>query len=99
MTDLFIKPQYLKMITGVFDKYCPDAEVWAYGSRIKNEAHGGSDLDLVVKSFNSDKCNISELRSLLSDTYVPFLIDINAFDDLPESFQKEILNKYVVIYG
>ena len=52
MAELFIKPEYFKMLTDIFDSYCPNAEIWAYGSRIKNEAHQGSDLDLVVKNFN-----------------------------------------------
>lgn len=30
-------------------KHVPDAEVWAYGSRVNGESHEGSDLNLVVR--------------------------------------------------
>lgn len=35
MTELYIKPEYLKMLKDVFNNYCPKAEIWAYGSRVK----------------------------------------------------------------
>ena len=99
MDRLFIKPEYLKMLTDIFDNYCPKAEIWAYGSRIKGEAHEGSDLDLVVKSFNSDDKYLYELKELLQESNIPFLIDIHEFDGLPEYFKTEILNDYIVIYN
>lgn len=49
------------MLTDIFDSYCPDAEIWAYGSRVNGDAHDGSDLDLTVKSFNSDNKDIPTL--------------------------------------
>ena len=97
MDRLFIKPQHLKMLMDIFDNYCPKAEIWAYGSRIKGNAHDGSDLDLVVKSFNSENVKLSELKQLINDSNIPFLIDINEFDKLPEYFQKEILNNYLIL--
>ena len=99
MAELFIKPEYLKMLTDIFDSYCPHAVIWAYGSRLKGDAHEGSDLDLVVKDFNSKDAGLFELRELISESNVPFLVDINEFDRLPESFKDEIKKEYVVIYG
>ena len=99
MAELFIKPEYLKMLTDIFDSYCPNAVIWAYGSRLKGDAHEGSDLDLVVKDFNSKDAGLFELRELISESNVPFLVDINEFDRLPESFKDEIKKEYVGIYG
>lgn len=98
MDKLFIEPKYLKMLTDIFDNYCPKAEIWAYGSRIKGEAHDGSDLDLVVKNFNSNDVYLFELKELINDSNVPFLVDIHEFDKLPQSFQDEIKKDYVIIY-
>lgn len=99
MDRLFIKPEYLKMLTDIFDNYCPQAEIWAYGSRIKGEAHVGSDLDLVVKNFHSDKAKLFELKELITESNIPFLVDINEYNLLPKSFQEEIKKDYVIIYG
>lgn len=46
---LSIKEEYLKELKDIFNNYCPNVEIWAYGSRIKNDCHSGSDLDLIIK--------------------------------------------------
>lgn len=99
MNRLFIEPEYLEMLTNIFKQYCPNAEIWAYGSRLNGNAHEGSDLDLVVKNFNSSQANLFELRELISDSNIPFLIDIHEFDKLSKSFQDEIEKNYIIIYN
>lgn len=99
MNRLFIKPEYLKMLMDIFDKYCPEAEIWAYGSRIKGEAHEGSDLDLAVKDFHSSETSLFELKELINDSKIPFLVDIHELKNLPQTFQDEIKKDYVVIYN
>ncbi len=98
MSELFIKPEYMKILNNIFTNYCPEAEIWAYGSRLNGRAHDGSDLDLTIKSFNSEGKMLYELKELLSESNIPFLVDINMFDTLPESFKEEILKNYVKIF-
>ena len=97
--ELHIKKKYLNELLDIFKSYCPKAEIWAYGSRIKNNAHEGSDLDLVIKSFGGGECSAYELKEILSESNIPFIIDIHEFEYLPESFKKEILKQYVIIYN
>ena len=96
---LSIKEEYLNELKDIFNNYCPNAEIWAYGSRIKNDCHSGSDLDLVVKNFNDGTKNIIELRTLLNNSDIPFLIDINEFDKLPSYFQEEIIKEYIKLFN
>lgn len=95
---LNVKDEYLKELKDIFTKYCQKAEIWAYGSRVKNDCHSGSDLDLVVKSFNEDNKFVYELKDLLNNSDIPFLIDIQDFEKLPKSFQDEIKKEYVRIF-
>lgn len=95
---LNVKDEYLKELKDIFTKYCPKAEIWAYGSRVKNDCHSGSDLDLVVKSFNADGKFVYELKDLLNDSDIPFLMDIQDFEKLPKSFQDEIKKEYIRIF-
>lgn len=95
MNNLFIEPKHLKMLKDILNSYCPDADIWAYGSRVYGNAHSGSDLDLVVKDFHSQNKNLFELRELLSESNIPFMIDIHEFDKLPKPFQEEILKNYI----
>ena len=97
MIMIEIKQEYLDELKGIFAQYCPKAEIWAYGSRIKGESHSGSDLDLVVKSFNEENKFIWELSEMINNSNIPFLVDIHEFDKLPQYFQEEILKGYVVI--
>ena len=97
MNNLFINPAYLKMLKDIFDSYCPEAEIWAYGSRIKGEVHDASDLDLAVKDFNDKNKNVYELKELINNSNIPIIVDILDFNNIPESFQKEIEKDYVVI--
>ena len=99
MSRLFLKPQYLDMLLEIFRNYCPNAEIWAYGSRISGEAHEASDLDLVVKSFNDSSKNIYELKELVNNSDIPIIVDILDYNNIPESFQKEIEKNYIVIFG
>ncbi len=98
MNNLFIKQEHLDMLMAIFMQYCPDAVIWAYGSRLGGDAHDGSDLDLAVKTFGDKKCTLAELKALLNNSNIPFLIDILEFDKIPEAFQKEIKKNYIVIY-
>lgn len=93
-----LKPKHLKMLQDIFSGYCPKAEIWAYGSRIHGDSHSESDLDLAVKTFNDPNKTLSELSSLLIESNIPFLTDINEYEELPISFQKEILKNYIVIF-
>ena len=95
---LNVKQEYLEELKEIFNKYCPKAEIWAYGSRLKGDCHSGSDLDLVVKNFNEEGKYLYELKELLNDSDIPFLIDIQEFDYLPKSFQQEIEKSYIRIF-
>ena len=98
MPDLFLKQQYLAELTDIFAKYCPKAEIWAYGSRVKGNFHDGSDLDLCIKDFGNKDCSVSELKELINKSNIPILIDISLYDYLPDSFQKEIDKLKVKIF-
>lgn len=93
-----LKQKYYDELRKIFDDYCPNAVIWAYGSRVNGDSHSGSDLDLVVKSFNKKDKYLYELRELLNDSDIPFLIEIQEYDRLPKSFQEEINKNYVEIY-
>ena len=90
MPELSIKKQYLAELTAIFMNYCPKAEIWAYGSRIKNNFHDGSDLDLCIKDFGDENFSVSELKNLINESNIPILIDISEYNSLPVSFQQEI---------
>lgn len=98
MNKLNVKPQHLEELRSIFKNYCPKSVIWAYGSRVGGDSHDGSDLDMAVKTFGDKNCSLSKLKELLNDSNIPFLMDIMEFDNISESFQKEILKNYVEIF-
>ena len=99
MNKFLLKEKHLKMLKQIFDKYCPQATVLAYGSRIKGQAHSGSDLDLAIMNFDEIEYSIFDIKQAIQESNIPFLVDIFNIKHLPESFQKEILKENIVIYG
>lgn len=99
MTDLFIKPEILKEIIKIIKKIYPKAIVLAYGSRVRGDAHSGSDLDIVVKDFGQENGDTDVLKCAFNESNIPFFIDVFVFERLPLNFQKEIEKKCIIIYN
>ena len=98
MDRLFLKHEYLQMLIDIFNSYCPKAEIWAFGCRIRGEAHDGSDLDLAVKKFNCPDKNIYKLRELINDSDIPIIVEILDFNNIPSYIQDEIMKDCIVIF-
>ena len=99
MSDLFLKERYHSQLTDIFNHCCPNAVIWAYGSRVGGKAHSGSDLDLAIKDLGENSLTIPMIRAVLDESTLPFRVDLHVFDWLPKSFQEEIERKYIVFYG
>jgi len=98
MAEIFIESKHLAELTGIFERLCPKALVWAFGSRVNGSAHSGSDLDLAIVDYGQEDADYMELKEALVESNIPFLIDIFELDRLPESFQREIKRSFVVLY-
>lgn len=98
VTDLFLEDKHLKTLINIFEQVCPHATICAFGSRVKNQAHDGSDLDLSVLDWGGQNENLTSLKTALKDSDLPFMVDVSDFKKLPETFQEEILKKNIIIY-
>lgn len=101
MQRLDLPPAYLAELQGLFRAHVPDAEVWAYGSRLKGGSHATSDLDLVVRNpLDPMKAwaGLWELRQALSESDLPILVDLLDWASIPERFREEISRAHVVVF-
>lgn len=73
-------------------------EVYAFGSRTKNEARAYSDLDLLVKA--EQKLNIEELYKL-KDAFefsdLPFRVDVQDWYAMSDAFKENINSSLVKV--
>ncbi len=80
-------------------------EVWAYGSRVNETAHEGSDLDLVIRNLSRTH-GISPLPSdiymtlceKIKDSNIPVLVELRDWAMLPESFHHTIEQHHEVLF-
>lgn len=78
-------------------QFIPTVAVWAYGSRVKGTARPNSDLDLVAFTTPAQRSVVSELKDVIAESNIPFLVDLHVWDEVPERFREIIREKYVVL--
>lgn len=100
MPTLDLRPEWLEIVRRLLAVHLPDAEVWAYGSRVSGTAHEGSDLDLVARNPDAPdrpQPGLAGLREAFSESDLPILVDILDWARIPESFRQEILRGGIVV--
>ncbi|MBF0341944.1 MAG: restriction endonuclease subunit S, partial [Magnetococcales bacterium] len=99
--ELDLRPKHLAEVRRLIHDHLPDAEVWAFGSRVTGTAFEGSDLDLVAR--HPSQTNIEQppeffdLKEAFTESNLPFLVDLHDWARIPESFHRNIEEKYVVV--
>lgn len=100
MATLDLPPPYRTALLALLSAHVPDAEVWAYGSRLHGGAHATSDLDIVVRNPrdpSQPQERLWHLRDALSESKVPILVDVLDWARIPESFREEITRAHIVL--
>ena len=100
MPALDLPPAYQRLTQTLLARYAPDAEVWAYGSRIHAAAHSGSDLDLVLRNPihpNQAQPRLHQLTDAIEESNLPILVHVHDWALLPEHFRREIERAHVAL--
>ena len=100
--QLILPLKYKSLLKRLFKKHTPNVEVLAYGSRIQGKSHPASDLDLALRSPDLKKIppkKLNALRSALSESSIPFLVEARDYALLPKSFQLEIEKSHIVVFS
>lgn len=100
MVRLDLPEAYRAELLALLQAHIPEAEVWAYGSRLNGDSHATSDLDLVVRNpvdLTQDQTRLGRLREALSESSLPILVDVLDWARIPESFREEISRAHVVL--
>ena len=98
---LYLRPAHLEILRTLLLQHLPDAEIWAFGSRTDGTAYDGSDLDLVARHAGDlsvkQPSEFWELKDALTESRLPFLVDLHDWARIPESFQRGIEQGYLVV--
>jgi len=88
--SLQLEHKHLVEVQKLIQKHVPNASAVAYGSRVKGKATRTSDLDIVLLCPNSDRAFVGDLREAFEESDLPFIVDLQVWEDLPADFQNEI---------
>ncbi|MDR0704448.1 MAG: nucleotidyltransferase domain-containing protein [Planctomycetaceae bacterium] len=94
---LSITEEQRNEIISLLDRYLPNVTAWIFGSRIKHSARQNSDLDLVIFANENDRLKVNALRDAFDESNIPFRIDMHVWNELPETFKRNIETDYVVL--
>ena len=99
---MIIRPQdKAKIIQIAKQSFKTPIELLAYGSRVDGTAHDTSDLDLALRSKDSQPIDAKELahfKNSINDSNLPILVQILDWTTLPESFRQNIIKNHIVLY-
>lgn len=89
-----IEPHNLDIIRNILKEYAKGIEVRTFGSRIRGTARKFSDIDIALVGNDklSDKM-ISDLKEALSNSDLPYKVDILDWKAISPEFRKTIENQ------
>lgn len=91
-------PQALSLLREILLTHIPECEVRAFGSRVLGTARPFSDLDIVlVRADPLPLERLAALREALSESNLPFLIDIVEWVRISPEFRAIINERYEVL--
>lgn len=101
MTDhLDLPTRHREQVEALLREHVPQAEVWAYGSRVNGMNHEASDLDLALRGPDLapiPTLQLADLTEAFRHSNIPILVEARDWARLPESFHNEIERNYVVM--
>lgn len=95
---LDLRPEHYRIVQEILEKYVPECEVWAFGSRVTGAAREFSDLDLAIitaKPLNFEL--LGEIRDAFSESDLPFKVDVLDWSAASASFRRMIQQRYIVL--
>ena len=101
ISKLKFKSHHLKMLLKLIEQYFPQAQIWAYGSRVNGDCHEASDLDLVARNqaaLDQPLPDLFDFQETLVESNLPIRVDVVDWARIPVSFKQEIVRGYVEIW-
>lgn len=87
-----------QQVNAILQRYLPNNEVWAFGSRVKGNAKPYSDLDLAIISDTPLPLALhAEIAEAFSDSDLPWKVDLVDWATTSERFRQVIAEQKLVL--
>jgi predicted nucleotidyltransferase len=95
---LGLDPQDVAMLLAILNRSVPQAEIWAFGSRVSGKARPFSDLDIVIlQDKPMNRRTATELNGALSESRLPVKVDVVEWGKISPDFRKIVRKNHVVL--
>lgn len=95
---LDLKPEYLNVVLSILRSHIPQAQVWAYGTRVRGAAKRHSELDLAVKAAKElDVRAMTALNEAFSASGLPIHVHVLDLHCVSPEFLAEIKEELVEV--
>ena len=95
---LQLAERHQRLLLQLLQRHVPQAQVWAYGSRVTGGCQECSDLDLVLRNpqqLQQPCAGLTALRQALQDSLLPMMVDVHDWAGLPEGFHAGIERAHI----
>lgn len=92
-----VEEEHKKKIIGVLTVLFPDAIIYLFGSRARGTQREYSDIDLAIDGGAPiNPGAIGEAKAMLSESNIPYVIEVVDFNEISETMKNAILTEGIV---
>lgn len=86
-----LEKEFVLLIKNCVKKYFPNAKIFIFGSRAKENNRKFSDIDIAIKDSKINSQKLAKTRFELEESNLPYKVDLVDYDEL----DKKILEKAI----
>lgn len=92
-----MKNQDKETIINIIKQLLPQANIYLFGSRARNDHQPESDIDVAIDNKQKiDSYILSDIKEQIEESTIPFTVDIVDLNRVSDDFKKEILRDRVL---
>ena len=92
-----LEEEFKQKIIAVLSALFPDAKIYLFGSRARGEHGRRSDIDIALDVGKKiERVDVGEARDMLSESNIPYQVDVVDLYGVSEKMRKNILAEGIV---
>jgi predicted nucleotidyltransferase len=86
-----LEPEFIFLIKNCVKKNFPQAKIFIFGSRAKENNRKFSDIDIAIKDSKINSQKLAKTRFELEESSLPYKVDLVDYDELDEKILEKAI--------